>query len=149
MSNVELNLPSNPRQIHVKYGIEHRLHLFNQTRDSISYKESHNILCMGSRIPKPIRLEALRKWLDGKFRDDIAKELQISQGAVSSIINDFRKDDSQFDLLREVAVKVKKQGMDPASFAPLIRLCEVIIEKCSLTGTTGQESLEQIQNRME
>ena len=91
---------SNPRQIHVKYGIEHRFHLFNQTRDSISYKESHNILCMGSRIPKPIRLEALRKWLDGKFRDDIAKELQISQGAVSSIINDFRKDDSQFDLLR-------------------------------------------------
>ena len=76
---------------------------------------------MRSRIPKPIRLEALRKWLDGKFRDDIAKELQISQGAVSSIINDFRKDDSQFDLLREVAVKIKKQGMDPASFAPLIR----------------------------
>jgi hypothetical protein len=91
----------------------------------------------------------LGKWLEGTFRDDIAKELQISQGAVSSIINDFRKDDIQFDPLREVAVKIKKQGMDPASFAPLARLCEILRERCLLTGTTVQESLEQIQNRME
>jgi hypothetical protein len=104
---------------------------------------------MGSRIPKPIRLQVMRKWLQGTFRDDIAKELQISQGAVSGIIDDFRRDDSQFDLLREVAVKIKKQGMDPALFAPLVRLYEVLREKGSLTGTTGHKSLELMQNRME
>ena len=35
--------------------------------------------------------------------------LQISTGAVSGIINDLRKKDPQFDLLREVAVKIKNK----------------------------------------
>ena len=104
---------------------------------------------MGGKIPRPIRVQAIKAWLEGKSRDKIAQQLGISTGAVSSIIKDFRKDDSEFDLLREVAVKIKNQNMDIQSFAPLVRLYEVLREKGLLTGITGQESLELMQIRME
>jgi hypothetical protein len=39
--------------------------------------------------------------------------------------------------------------MDIQSFAPLVRLYEVLREKGLLTGITGQESLELMQNRLE
>ena len=94
-------------------------------------------------------LQVIRAWLEGKFRDKIAQELEISTGAVSSIIEDFRRDDPQFDLLRETAVKIKNQNMDIQSFAPLVRVYEVLREKELLTGIIGQESLELMQNRME
>jgi hypothetical protein len=64
----------------------------------------------GRKIPRPIRLQVIRAWLDGKSRDKIEQELGISTGAVSGIIEDLRKDDPQFDLLREVAVKLKNQN---------------------------------------
>jgi hypothetical protein len=104
---------------------------------------------MGGKIPRPIRVQVIRAWLEGKSRDKIAQELQISTGAVSSIIKDFGKDDPEFDLLREVAVKIKDQGIDIQSFAPLVRLYKVLREKGLLTGITGQESLEIMQSRME
>jgi uncharacterized protein YerC len=64
---------------------------------------------MGTKIPRPIRLQVIRALLDGKSRDKKAQELGISTGAVSGIIEDLRKDDPQFDLLREVAVKLKNK----------------------------------------
>lgn len=102
---------------------------------------------MGRKIPRPIRLQVIRAWLDGKSRDKIAQELSISTGAVGGIIEDLRKDDPQFDLLREVAVKLKKQNLDIQSFAPLVRLYEVLKEKGLLTDE--QESLDMVQNIME
>jgi hypothetical protein len=104
---------------------------------------------MGVRIPESIRLQAIRKWLEGKSRDKIAQELQISQGAVSGIIKDAAKNDPQFPLLREVAVKIKTQGMDIESFAPLVRLRAILRDKGVLTGITGQENLELMQDRFE
>jgi hypothetical protein len=103
---------------------------------------------MGGKIPRPIRIQVIRAWLEGKSRDKIAQELEISTGVVSNIIQDFRKDDPQFDLLKEVAVKIKNQNMDVESFAPLVRIYEVLREKELLTGITGQESLELMQNKM-
>ena len=37
---------------------------------------------MGSKIPKPIKLEVIRKWLEGKSRNKIAKEVGIGTGTV-------------------------------------------------------------------
>ena len=104
---------------------------------------------MGGKIPRPIRVQAIRSWLEGKSRDKIAEEIGISTGAVSSIIEDFRRDDPHFDLLRETAVKIKNLNMDIQSFAPLVRVYEVLREKELLTGIIGQESLELMQDRME
>ena len=77
---------------------------------------------LGGKIPRPIRLQVIRKWLASISRDKIAQELQISTGAVSDMIKDLGKDDPEFDLLREVAVKVKNQNLDIGTFAPLVRL---------------------------
>jgi hypothetical protein len=104
---------------------------------------------MGGKIPRPIRVQVIEAWLEGKSRDKIAQKLQISTGAVSSIIKDFRKDDSQFDLLREVAIKIKNLNMNIDSFAPLVRVYEVLREKGLLTGITGKDSLELMQSRIE
>jgi hypothetical protein len=68
---------------------------------------------------------------------------------VSGIISDLRKKDPQFDLLREVAVKIKKIGHGYRILAPLVRLYEVLREKELLTGITGHESLELMQDRLE
>jgi DNA-binding CsgD family transcriptional regulator len=37
---------------------------------------------MGGKIPKEIRLEVIRKWLEGKSRDLIAYQLHIGAGTV-------------------------------------------------------------------
>jgi hypothetical protein len=47
---------------------------------------------------------------------------------------------TQFDLLREVAVKLKNQNLDIQSFAPIVRSYE-ILERLL---TDGQESLDMI-----
>jgi hypothetical protein len=116
-----------------------------QDSPSIAYKQKEDILYdyreMGGKIPKPIRVQVIRAWLEGKSRDKIAQELEISTGAVSSIIKDSRRDDPQFDLLREVALKIKDQNMDIQSFAPLVRVYEVLREKGLLTGITGLEAV--------
>jgi predicted transcriptional regulator len=104
---------------------------------------------MGGKIPRPIRVQVIRAWLEGKSRDKIAQELGISEGAVSSIINNSRKEDSEFDLLRAVVKKIKNQNMDVESFASLVRLNEVLREKGLLTGITRQRYLEVMQNRLE
>lgn len=98
---------------------------------------------LGGKIPRPIILQVIRKWLAGISRDKIAQELQISTGAVSSIIKDLGKDDPESDLLREVAVKIKNQNLEIETFAPLVRLAEV------LRGGITEETLELMQDRLE
>jgi hypothetical protein len=75
---------------------------------------------MGGKIPRPTRIQVIRLWLEGISRDKIAEELVISTGAVSGVIKDLRRDDPQFDLLREIAVKIKNLNLQVESFAPLV-----------------------------
>jgi len=82
----------------------------------------------GGNIPRPIKLEVIKKWLQGKSRDQIAKEEGIGTGTVSSIIYECRHSDPQFDLMRQTAVKLKNQGDSIESFAPLVRLREILRE---------------------
>jgi hypothetical protein len=83
---------------------------------------------MGTKIPREIRLEVMRKWLEGKSRDLIAYQVNIGAGTVSGIIKEFKRGDFNADLLREVALQLKKRGMDIRSFAPLVRLRHVLEE---------------------
>jgi hypothetical protein len=84
---------------------------------------------MGAKIPRPIKLEVIKKWLQGNSRDQIAREVRIGAGTVTGIINECRQKDLEFDLLREVAVELKNQGVEIGSFAPLVRLREILGEK--------------------
>jgi hypothetical protein len=84
---------------------------------------------MGSKIPRPVRLEVIRKWLQGQSRDQIANEVGIGAGTVSGIVKECKKYDPEFILLREVALNLKDRGMSIESFAALIRLRKVLVEK--------------------
>jgi CENP-B N-terminal DNA-binding domain len=83
---------------------------------------------LGTKTPRIIKIEVIRKWLEGKSRDQIAKELQVATGTISGIIKECRLNDSEFDLLRAVAVKLRNQGTEIESFAPLVRLREIVKE---------------------
>jgi len=101
---------------------------------------------MGSKIPKPIKLEVIRKWLEGKSRNKIAKEVGIGAGTVSGIIQEFRQNDPEFDLLREVAVKLKNQGINIESFASLVRLRERMLNQIEGIDHLDQAADEKIES---
>jgi len=104
---------------------------------------------MGKRIPKSIQEKAIAKWLEGKPRDLIARELRISGGSVTGIIKGRRKKERQFDLLRVVAVRLRDIGVDVESFAHLLRLRELIELEYSDCGKSIEEKEEAIESLME
>jgi DNA repair exonuclease SbcCD ATPase subunit len=144
---IAVKLKSNARQIRIN--LNTRYESIEDLIPQLLISIDHCRLGMGKRIPDPIRREAIKKWLEGKSRDEIARELQRSQGAVSGIIKEAAENDPQFYLLREIAVKIKDLGTDIESFAPLVRLRSVLRDKGVLTGSTGQENLELMQDRFE
>lgn len=81
---------------------------------------------MGTRTPPSIKKEVVRLWLKGLPRNQIANEVDIGAGTVSSIINECRQNDPDFDLLREVAVITKNEGMNLNFAASSIRLKRVL-----------------------
>jgi DNA-binding CsgD family transcriptional regulator len=59
---------------------------------------------MEAKIPKSIREQVIKQWLQGTSRDQIAKDNDIGAGTVSSIIKNIKqKDNPDIDLLRGVA----------------------------------------------
>ena len=100
---------------------------------------------MGSKKPREIRLEVIRKWLEGNTRDQIAGELEIGAGTVSDTIKGYRRGYLDTGLLREVALNLKSEGLDIQSFAPpLVRLREVLEQKEWLQGVRpGQQQEEE------
>jgi len=79
---------------------------------------------MPASIPSTIKVQVIRKWLEGKSRDKIAEEVGIGAGTASSILKESRQNDPPFNLMREVAIKLRRSGYSVESFAPLIRCRE-------------------------
>jgi hypothetical protein len=86
---------------------------------------------MGERVPLVIRRQVIKQWLDGHSRDQIAKDNDIGAGTVTAIIKQcgqekreqyFHDSDFEFDLIRELAVTLKREGLSVNSFAPSVRL---------------------------
>ncbi len=96
---------------------------------------------MGGKIPQPVRLEVIRKWLQGYSRDQIAKDTRIGAATVSGIVQQYRQDDANFDLLRGVAVELKDRGMVVEDFAPLFRLKSLLEEKEVLLEISENDNL--------
>jgi hypothetical protein len=92
---------------------------------------------LGLIIPPTIRARIIKQWLSGYSRDQIAKDNQIGAGTVSSIVKqhkgeqqDYDNDsDYKFDLTRELAVKLNKEGKDVSSFARAVRLQSKLEER--------------------
>ena len=77
-----------------------------------------------NQIPRPIKINVLRRWLHGQSREQIAKQEGVSTGTVSNIIKEYRQNDSKFDLLRQVALILRSEGYSIESFACLVRIRE-------------------------
>jgi transcriptional regulator with XRE-family HTH domain len=73
--------------------------------------------CMGGTTPVKIKQKAINYWLSGLTRDDIAKKLGISEGNVSLIVQQAKENFPDIELLRELAVRLKKQGFKLDVFA--------------------------------
>jgi hypothetical protein len=88
---------------------------------------------MGGNIPFTIRRHVIKQWLNGDSRDQIAKDNDIGAGTVSAIIKQCKQkqrleqgysdgEDSQFELIRELAIMLKRKNLDVDSFASSVRL---------------------------
>jgi transcriptional regulator with XRE-family HTH domain len=84
---------------------------------------------MEPRVPKSIKQQVIKQWLQGTSRDQIAKDNGIGAGTVSAIIKDAKqKDIPDIDLLREVALLLKNEDLDLSVLADSIRLKNKIDE---------------------
>ena len=90
---------------------------------------------MGAKIPNTIRRQVITQWLYGFPRDQIAKSSHIGAGTVSEIIKQCKQKQypdgnySEFDLMRELAVMLKREGVDVNTFASSIRIQRKLEQK--------------------
>ena len=77
---------------------------------------------MANRIPPVIREQVLALWLQAYSRDDIAKIVGIGSGTVSEIVNEYKRHNPGFGLLREFVVALRKEGTDIRKYGSTIRL---------------------------
>jgi hypothetical protein len=61
-------------------------------------------------------------------RDEIGKDNDIGAGTVSVIIKDTKQENPDIDLLRAVAIIVKKYGLDLSVLASSIRIKNKLVE---------------------
>ena len=72
--------------------------------------------------PDSIKKNVISQWLDGILRDEIATNNGISVGMIFAIINETRSQIRDIDLMREVALNLRKTGLDLNRFAFTVRL---------------------------
>jgi chromosome segregation ATPase len=79
---------------------------------------------MPASINQEIKSEVIKQWLAGMTRDRIAMQNRIGTGTVSTIIKDWREGLVDFDIesVRQLAVDIRKQGMNLTECADATRL---------------------------
>jgi hypothetical protein len=106
----------------------------------------------GRKNTQDNKKRVIMQWLYGISRDQIAKANQIWAGTVSAIIKQYKLEEQQkkeyaaddnfeFDLIRELAVMLKREGVDVNTFASSIRLQRKLEEK-----GLNEEQIESLMN---
>ena len=74
---------------------------------------------MPAKLPDSVKSLVIQQWLQGIPRNDIASENGLSAGAVTNIVNEWRRalGFAAADELRELAVTMKKVGITAAQCA--------------------------------
>jgi hypothetical protein len=77
---------------------------------------------MPAAIDEQTRRKVIQQWISGCPRDKIAEENNIGAGTVSSIVSNYKigLENLEFDYLRELAVEIRKQGLNLADKPPLM-----------------------------
>ena len=89
-----------------------------------------NIPQLPTKLPENIKSAVIQQWLQGSARDLIAVDTGLSAGAVTNIINQWRRGLSYplADDLRELAVTFKKVGITATQCASGFRLATIMIK---------------------
>lgn len=96
------------------------------------------------KIPKTIKDEVIRQWLTGKTRDQIARNNEIAFGSVSNIIQETKQGDIlDIDLLRELALALKREGWELSQFACSMRL-KNLLDNLGMFEEQIEDFLEQL-----
>jgi hypothetical protein len=100
---------------------------------------------MGNRIPHQIKIKVLREWLQGISRDKIALDNNIGEGSVTGITHQAKNSIPDLDLLREIALEIKKENIDLNHFASSFRLNKKL-NRLGLTDDKIEKLLDEISN---
>jgi hypothetical protein len=94
-------------------------------------------------IPYHLKIKVLHEHLAGIKREEIAKNNGISTGAVSMIVDEFRKDIPDIDKLREMTVQIKATGYDVNDYFRAIRHINHV-KRLGLTEEKSENIIEEI-----
>jgi hypothetical protein len=85
---------------------------------------------MPAKLPDNIKSIVIQQWLQGNPRNDIASNNGLSSGAVTNIVNEWRRrlGFAVIDEFRELAVTMKKVGVSGAQCALGFRIATIIIK---------------------
>jgi hypothetical protein len=98
---------------------------------------------MGAPTPPSIKIAVIQDWLQGVSRKSIAQRNKIGEATVSDIIQKARTNIPGLDLMRGLAVALKKHSMDVDSFACLFRL-KAVLDRIGLPEEKLETLLEEI-----
>ena len=96
------------------------------------------------RIPPQLKKKVIQEWLQGFSRDSIALINNIGLGTVTGIVKQSRPKIPDIDLLREVALIIKKGNLDINHFTSSIRL-KNMLDKLGLSEEMMEPLLEDIE----
>ena len=84
---------------------------------------------MPAKLPDAIKSLVIQQWLQGKARNDIATENGLSSGAVTNMVGEWRRNlgFGLGDELRQLAVTVKKLGINTAQCALGFRIATIML----------------------
>ena len=98
---------------------------------------------MGSATPYSIKVKVIKEWIQGLSRDKIGQNNGIGAGTVTSIIQQAKTNIADIDLLRGLALKIKKENLDLNYFASTVRLKKVL-DELELSEEKVESLLEEI-----
>jgi hypothetical protein len=104
----------------------------------------YRLIPMGQKVPSAIKEKVINAWLEAKPRNIIADETDISYGSVTNIITEVKRESiKDIDLLRAVAVLLKRNGLDLTYLASTIRL-KNRLDDLKLNETQADSFLEEM-----
>jgi len=98
---------------------------------------------LSNPIPHKIKVQVLYQWIQGISRDKIAENNDIGRGTVSNIIEQFKTNVPDIDLMRQTSLQIKKENIAIFSFAASIRLRR-LLEDLEITEDKIESLLEEI-----
>ena len=81
---------------------------------------------MGSATPHSIKVKVIKEWIQGLSRDKIGQNNGIGVGTVTNIIQHAKTNILDIDLIRALALKIKKEKLEINYFASAVRLKKVL-----------------------